>query len=445
MLALMPFRGRGLLPLTALFLSTAAAAQTPVFSRPVFSRDVSPILYRHCIGCHHSGEVAPFSLVTYEDAKKHAQLIAAVVQSRTMPPWEPVAGYGQFEGERHLTTTEIATLVRWSRAGAPEGDARKTPPPPSFPDDWKLGPPDLVVQLPAPFEIPAEGGDIYECFVVPMKLTDNRNIRAFEFRPSNRRVVHHALFFTDTSHISREPSYSCFGTIGLLPTNGLGGWSPGNGPVKMLQGAAIPLAKGSRLVAQIHYHPDGKVEQDQWRLGLYFAKEAPVRHVVDVGLTSKQIDIPVGDSHYVVRDHFVLPVDIYAVGVIPHAHYLCKEMRGWATLPGGRKVWLLNIRNWDFNWQDQYRYKQPLLLPEDSRIEMEFVYDNSASNPRNPHSPPQRVTWGPSVDDEMAGLHVQAIPVRPEDGPELGKALWGKVMRSVGGSFYRLPQPTPPQ
>jgi hypothetical protein len=273
-----------------------------------------------------------------------------------------------------------------------------------------------------------------------MNLTQARNIRAVEFRPSNRSVVHHALLFADATHIRREPQYPCFGTLGLLPTLGIGGWSPGNGPIEMLDGAALPLPANSRLVAQVHYHPDGKPEEDRWMVGFYFTDQAPVRRVVDVGLASRGIDIPAGDARYVVRQHFTIPIAVDAVGVIPHAHFVCRQMRGWAILPGGRKQWLLNIADWNFNWQDQYRYARPIRLPADTRIEMEFVYDNSAENPRNPNSPPKRVTWGPGIEDEMAGLHIQAIPVHMDELPELGRALWGAVMRSVGGEFYRLPQ-----
>jgi hypothetical protein len=410
---------------------------------PVFTRDIAPILYQHCASCHHEGEVAPFPLLTYEDAGKRAKLIAEVTRTRSMPPWKPVPGYNHFAGERRLTEADIETIQRWAAAGAPQGDPAKLASPPVFEAGWKLGKPDLVVELPQPFDVPAEGNDIYECFVVPMNLPElpkSKFISAVEFRPSNRRVVHHSLLFTDTSYTPRAPRYPCFGTVGLFPTLGLGGWSPGMGPIRMLDGAAPPLAPGSKLVAQVHYHPDGKPEQDQWSVGFYFTDQAPVRRVVDVGLASNAIDIPAGDAHYVVRAHFTIPVAIDAVGVIPHAHFLCREMRGWAILPDGRKQWLLNLRDWDFNWQDQFQYAHPIRLPADSRIEMEFVYDNSAANPHNPNSPPRRVRSGPGTNDEMAGLHIQSIPVHMSDLQELNQSLWGAVMRSVGGSFYRLPQ-----
>jgi len=427
-----------LIPLV-LFVANAAG-QT-------FNRDIAPILHARCAGCHHAGEVAPFPLVTYEDSRSKAKLIAEVTRNRVMPPWQPEPGFAHFAGERRLSVGEIRLIAQWAARGAPEGSG-VAPKPPVFPSSggWQSGQPDLVVELPEAFDVPAEGSDVYQCFVVAMNLPSDKFVRAVEFRPSNRRIVHHALLFTDASRIRREPSYPCFGTIGLLPTQGLGGWSPGNAAIRMPDGAAVPVAQGSRLVAQVHYHPSGKPEREQWSAGFYFTDQAPVRRVVDVGLASRIIDIPAGDPHYVVKQQFTIPIAVDAIGIIPHAHLLCREMRGWAILPNGKKQWLLNIKRWDFNWQDQFRYEKPIRLPADTTIQMEFVYDNSAANPHNPHSPPQRVVAGPGINDEMAGLHVQSIPVHMEELPELGKALWGAVMRSVGGSFYRLPAPVlPPQ
>lgn len=421
-------------------LLAAAAAPVPATAAPVFTKDVAPIFYKHCAVCHHEGEVAPFPLITYEDAKKRARLIADVTRSRLMPPWKPVPGYNDFAGDRRLTDRDLQIIQRWVATGAREGDPAKLPPVPQFPDGWQLGKPDLIVQPGQPFDVPPEGLDVYECFIVPMNLPKDRFIRAVEFRPSNRRVIHHSLMFTDTRQSSHESRYPCFGTMGFFPTLGIGGWSPGMAPVMMPDGAAAPLQAGSKLAVQVHYHPDGKPERDQWSVGIYFTDRPPVRRVVDVGLASNRIDIPAGDPHYVVRAHFTTPIAVDAVGIIPHAHLLCREMRGWAILPDGRKQWLLNLRDWDFNWQDQFQYAHPIRIPADSELYMEFVYDNSAANPHNPNSPPKRVTVGPGTNDEMAGLHVQAIPVHMEELPELGQALWGAVMRSVGGSFYRLPK-----
>jgi hypothetical protein len=430
---------RGLLYL----LIGAAAIAT---ATPTFNRDVAPILHRHCASCHHAGEVAPFPLITYRDSARWAKLIARVTAKREMPPWRPVHGYGRFEGERRLSDTEIRTLGDWADAGAPEGDPDVAPPAPAFKNNWRLGEPDLVVRASRPYVVPARGEDAYRCFVITTGLDRDRWVRAAEFRPSNRSIVHHALVFIDATHVSRTldehgDGYSCFGTPGFLPSGALGGWSPGSGPLEMYPGTAVRLPRGASLVVQEHFHPKSEAQTEQASIGLYFTDQAPTRSVADVGLVSRNIDIAPGERSYKVHDHFVLPVDVHAVGIIPHAHYICKDVKGWATLPSGQRVWLIWIDNWDFDEQEQYRYADPVALPTGTRVEMEFTYDNSVANPHNPSLPPKRVTWGASSTDEMAGLHIQVIPDRQTDLPELGRALWGKIMRMVGGRFYQTPSP----
>jgi hypothetical protein len=411
-----------------------------------FSRNVAPILYQHCASCHRPGQVAPFSLLTYEDAAKRAKLIAAVTASRYMPPWEPEPGYGHFQGARRLGDAEITTLRQWAAAGAPEGNPAELPPAPDFPEGWQLGTPDLTLRMAQPFAVAADGPDQYQCFVIPLHLTEDKYVRAIEFRPQARSVVHHALFLLDAGHIARGKgaNYPCFGTPGFLPSGALGGWTPGMQPARMPDGLQMILRKGSDVVMQIHYHPTGKPETDQSELGLYFTDKPPTKWVADIALVSNHIDIPAGERAYKVRDHFETPVDVEAIGIIPHAHYICTDMKGWAILPDGRKKWLIWIRDWNFNWQEQYRYAVPMKLPAGTRFEMEFTYDNSEANPRNPNHPPKRVVWGPATTDEMAGLHVQVVPEDMDDWHELGQALWGKVMRMVGGGFYRRNPVTEP-
>ncbi|HZT28988.1 MAG TPA: thioredoxin family protein [Bryobacteraceae bacterium] len=415
---------------------------TPRPAEVTFTRDIAPILFRNCAGCHRPGEVAPFPLLTYQDAARRASLITRVTASRYMPPWLPAAGYGHFQGERRLTEAEIQRIRRWAEAGAPEGNPRDLPPPPEFPQGWRMGKPDLVLRMPKPFAVSADGPDRYECFVVPMGLNADRYVQAAEFRAGDRTLVHHALFLLDRSGLARRrgEQYPCFGTPGFLPSGALGGWTPGSSPIHMPAGISIPVRRGTDLVFQIHYHPIGKPGLDQSELALYFTAQPPQKHVVDIALVSRAIDIPAGDASYKVRDHFTTPVDVEAIGIIPHAHYICKDMKGWAVLPDGRKVWLIWIRDWDFNWQDQYHYAAPIRFPAGTRFEMEFTYDNSTANVRNPNHPPKRVRWGPDSTDEMAGLHIQVVPVHNADLPELGQALWGKIMRSVGGGFYRRPE-----
>jgi hypothetical protein len=412
---------------------------------PVFTRDVAPILYKHCAACHRPGEFAPFSVLRYADVAQHARSIARAVTTRSMPPWKAVAGYGRFKGERRLSPREIETILEWARAGAPEGDPALLPPTPGFTAGWQFGEPDLVVEMPKPYVVPAHADDDYRCFVVPVNLRHDVFVRAVEFRPSNRRIMHHALIFGDNTGTGRElaakngGSYSCFGTPGFLPSAAFGGWTPGTGVIQMPEGAAARLRTGVDLVVQEHFHSRAEPEQEQSRIGFYFTNVAPTRAVMDIGLVSRAIDIPAGDTAYIVRDHFEIPIDVHAIGIIPHAHYICRDMKGWAILPDGRKRWLLWIKDWDFNWQDHYEYTEPVALPAGTRVEMEFTYDNSGANPHNPNNPPKRVTWGPSSTDEMAGLHIQVIPDRMQDAPELGRALWGKIMRMVGGKFYTLP------
>jgi hypothetical protein len=408
-------------------------------SPPTFSHDIAPLLYRRCVTCHHAAGVAPFPLATYADASKRAALIAQVTAKHHMPPWLPTEP--TFQHELKLTDAEIALLSRWAAAGAPEGNPHGTPPAPKFPEGWALGKPDLETVMPAAFSVPADGPDLYQCFVIPAPSPRDRWVHALDIRPGNSRVVHHVILFQDTTRTARQRDngrgYPCFGTPGFLPALGLGGWTPGALPATNPDDIPALLHGGADLVLQIHYHPTGKPETDRTRLALYFTDQSPKRRGMDIPLGSSRIDIPPGERAYKVTDHFTIPVDVDAIGVIPHAHYVCRSMYGYAVLPDGTRRTLLRIPEWNFNWQQQYRYAAPIRLPEDTEVFMEFTYDNSAANPRNPAHPPVRVRYGPSTTDEMAGLHIQVIPVNPEDADELSQALWGKMMRSLGGGVFR--------
>lgn len=420
--------------------------KTDVSQEVTFARDVAPILYRNCASCHRPGESAPFPLLTYQDARRHADQVGVVTRRRLMPPWkpEPVPGV-HFRHERRLSSGEIQILTRWADGGAPAGDLSQAPKPPADSAEWQLGPPDLVLAMPA-YEIPAEGSDVYRCFVLPSGLTSNRYIRAAQFRPGNR-AVHHALMLIDHSGAARSrdaeeagPGYTCFGTPGFLPGGGIGGWTPGSGAIEMPEGTATRIPAKADVVLQVHYHPTGKPETDDSRLGLYFAAAPPTRRLMAIGLGSRDIDISAGQAAYHVSDHFTLPVDVELVGIIPHAHYICREMKGTARFPDGKELVLLWIRDWDFNQQAHYTYTKPIHLPEGTEVRMDFVYDNSDANARNPNHPPKRVVWGPGITDEMAGLHLQVIPGNDDDASELSSYMWGKFMRSVGGGFVRNPE-----
>jgi hypothetical protein len=406
-----------------------------------FSHDVAPVLYRECAACHRPGGVAPFSLLTYDDAAKRASLIAAVTAKRYMPPWLP--SEPKFEHERKLTGREITMLAQWAAAGAPAGNPAETPPPPRFDGGWQLGKPDLEAEMRADFAVPAEGSDLYQCFVIPTPPGRDRWVRALDMRPGNPQVVHHALLFQDTSRTARKrdtgAGYPCFGTPGFLPARGLGGWTPGSVPVRMPANIPTLLHGGADLVLQVHYHPIGKPETDRTRLALYFTDRPPERRMMDIPLGSNRIDIPPGDRAYAATDHFTVPVDVDVLAINPHAHYVCREMLGYAVLPDGTRRTLLRIPEWNFDWQQLYTYPAPIRLPAGTRIEMQFTYDNSAQNPRNPYHPPREIVWGPASTDEMAGLHVEVSPADPDDAEELSQALWGKMMRQLGGTS-RMPR-----
>jgi hypothetical protein len=409
-------------------LALAARAGTAP-AGPTFNKDVAPILYQNCTICHRPGEVAPFPLLTYQDAARRARLIAAVTRSRYMPPWKAEPGHGAFQDERRLTAGQIAIIGDWAGHGAPEGDPADRPKPPVFASGWLAGQPDFTVTTPQKFRLPAGGRDQFQCFVIPLPFTEDRYARTVEFHPGNPKIVHHALFFLDTSGTAREldaatpePGYNCFGGPGFLPAGGLGGWAPGATPQPLPPGVAQTIKKGSDLVVQIHYHPSGKPEEDQSSLGITFT-DPPAKGLAGMILGTRRIDIPAGEAHYTIRQSLIVPMDVELIGITPHAHLLCREMKADARLPDGTITPLIWIKDWDFNWQGQYRYASPVKLPKATRIEMEYTYDNSEGNPRNPNHPPKRVTFGEQTTDEMALLFLQATLPSPAQVPVFRVAM----------------------
>ncbi len=397
----------------AVLAATLAGAAPAPGSPATFSRDAAPILYAHCAACHRPGGAGPFSLLSFDDAKRRAGLIARAVASRYMPPWKPQAG--DFIGERRLTDREIATLERWAADGAIEGDRSDLPPRPRFASDWQAGEPDLVVALPA-YTLRADGPDVFRNFVVAVPGERARFVRGIEFRPGSG-AVHHANIRIDPTPASRQldeadpqPGYE--GTIlhtADFPDGHFLGWTPGQAPPLASADTAWRLDAGSDLVVQLHMRPTGKPERVRATIGLYFTADAPLRTPSIVRLGRQHIDIPAGASDYHVTDSFTLPVDAEVRAIQPHAHYRARAMRADATLPSGARRALIAIAAWDVNWQDQYRYASPFWLPAGTRIDMDYAFDNSAANPRNPDRPPQRVSWGWRSSDEMADLWLQVM------------------------------------
>jgi len=393
---------------------------------PTFRRDVAPIVHENCASCHHPGEAAPFSLLTYEDVRKRAKQIGIVTASRFMPPWLPLPDHGgPFLGDRRLSDEDLATLQAWVAAGAPEGDST----PPVEPEwaqgtgGWQLGEPDLVVRLPRAYTLPAEGRDVYRNFVIPLPVSEPHFVRAVELRPDNRFVLHHAVMRVDRTPSARQldqrdPAPG-FGGMAMgraeVPDGQFLGWAPGKMAFAGYEDMAWRLNPGDDLVLQMHLRPSGKPETIQPEIGLYFAERPPTRAPVAITLASLDIDIPPGDADHVVQDDYLLPVDVTVLAVYPHAHYIGKDLQAFAELPDGERRWLFRIDPWDFNWQDEYRFAEPPTLPAGSRLVMRTSFDNSADNPFNPNDPPQRIVYGEQSSDEMAELLLQLLPVDPAD------------------------------
>jgi hypothetical protein len=281
-----------------------------------------------------------------------------------------------------------------------------------------LGAPDLVVTMPEAYTLAAEGRDVYRNFVIPVNgLARTRFVRGVELRPGNPKIVHHAFVKVDKTGQSRrldaqdvEPGFPGMNAPAEMPDGHFLGWQPGRLPVEMPKGLAWRLEPGNDLVLQTHLNPSGKLEGLQASIGLYFTDEAPTNTCFKMTLASFIVDIPAGDANYVVEDSFVLPIDVDVLATLPHAHYLAKEMHGWATLPNGKQEELLLIKQWDFNWQGDYRYKKPIALPKGTKLSMRYTYDNSTNNIRNPNNPPVAVKFGAQSKDEMAELWFQMLP-----------------------------------
>jgi len=448
---------------------------TPRAQGPItFSEHVAPIVFANCASCHRPGEAAPFSLLSYRDARPLAKAIATATASHAMPPWKAGPSDFAFANARQLSADQIATMQKWVADGALEGDPARLPALPRFTEGWQLGPPDLTVTMSEAFEVPARGPDVYRNFVVPLNLDRDTWVRAIEFRPSARSVVHHSLFFLDATSASRErdaadplPGFpggmgggrvggSGRGLAGLLGrrggggaaddpvdddpvarvAGGLGGWALGGRALELPPGLAFFVAKGSDLVLSTHFHPSGKIEHEKSTVGLYFAPSPPTQAFTTIQLPPifgvfEGLDIPADEGHYAIKDSFVIPIDVRAFSVGAHAHYLGKQMRLTATFPDGSVKTLLRIDDWDFSWQERYRYAEFVSLPKGTRLDAEVTYDNTSANKRNPTRPPVRVTWGEESTDEMGSIGLQVVAATPAELPQLRQAFVAHIRQAA--------------
>lgn len=441
-------------PVTASARSTPESGSKPAAESVTWSHNIAPLLYHNCTGCHHPGGAGPFSLMTYEDARRRAPQMLVVTQSRFMPPWLPEPGYGDFADVRRLREEDLALIKRWVAEGMKQGNPASAPKSPEYNASWTLGKPDLVLTAERPYTLAAGGSDVYRNFILPNPLKETHYIRAIEILPGAPSVVHHANVLIDrTAEFRREhPAEWRDGVAGMElavdagetfnPDGHFLFWKQDTPGVVEPVGMPWTLEAGNDLILNMHLKPSGRQETIQARIGLYFTTTPPAQQPMLLQLDRDDaLDIPAGEAHFTVEDELTLPVDVEVLGIYPHAHYLGKDMQCWAVLPGVGKQWLIWIRDWDIDRQSVYSYREPVHLPRGTVVHMRYTYDNSAQNPRNPHSPPVRVRAGNRSGDEMSHLWLQVLPVQSAVGslyPEANAKLDPRLLLEESWMRNRL-------
>jgi peroxiredoxin len=408
-----------------------------------YYRDVLPILQNNCQSCHRPGEVGPFSLQTYKQAVNWAGDIKEYVQERKMPPWKPVEGPA-FQNERRLADRDIATLAAWVDGGTPAGDPKDAPPPKHITEGWQFGEPDLVLTPDEDFHLGPSGKDTFRCYVLPTHFAEDRYVVALEVRPGNPRVVHHTLQFIDTTGQGRKllqkekersrsageqdhgDGYAVQMGVGFIPQGGLAGWAPGQMVRRLPEGTGYFLPQGADVVMQVHYHRDGRDETDRPRLGLYFARGGVERRFQGMVIAGRAREkqllaalqpnffmIPRDADHYPLHGGLVVQQDCTLHSVMPHMHLLGKEVKVTLTPPDGKPLTLVAIKDWDYNWQETYFFKEPIKVKAGTAIEADAFFDNSDKNPNNPHHPPRTVTFGEQTTNEMCFIFFGATSDTP--------------------------------
>ncbi len=386
----------------ALLIPAGASAQ----SRGVtYTKDVAPILYKACVECHRPSMFAPMSLLTYEETRPWARAIRSRVIKREMPPWTAEGPHGVFKNDPRLTDEEIATIARWVDAGAPRGDERDLPPPPTFAEGWSIGTPDQVFRMTEAFEVPAEGAIPYQHIRVPTHLTEDKWIQAIEFKPGDRRVVHHIIANAQpVGHGTRDER-----TPGRVS---LGGITPNTPGVVFPPGVARRLPANSELILEVHYTTIGEPTTDTTEVGVIYADEPPKQLLAGAMILNAAFSIPPGAPAHEVTASRTLQEDTLLVAMMPHMHMRGKSMKYTAVYPDGRTEVLLDVPQYLFNWQIDYELAEPKRLPKGTRIEVVARFDNSTGNPYNPDAT-ATVRWGEQTWEEMMIGFITTLVDRP--------------------------------
>lgn len=363
-----------------------------------YAHDVAPIIQQKCRPCHRPGEVAPFSLRDYEDAKRWAQSIYEVVDQGLMPPWYADPRYGSFSNDRSLSDHDRSVLMAWVDQEMPPGDLSQVPPPSPVPQGWTIGEPDLVLEMPEPFDVPAEGVLDIMRFYVPTNFQDDVWVQAAQAMPGDRAVVHHiCIFIMDPEHPidktasldeqrDAQPELVCY--------------APGDMPEVFPPGVAKKIPAGAVLEFQVHYTPVGMPRFDRSSVGLKLARGPVHSLALTRGASNRGFVLPAGEPNIEVKAAYTVKQDARLLSLTPHMHYRGKDFLYEAVFPDGRRQTLLFVPSYDFNWQNVYRLSEPLPMPKGTRIECIAHFDNSADNPLNP-DPARDVRWGEQSYDEM--------------------------------------------
>jgi thiol-disulfide isomerase/thioredoxin len=383
----------------------ARAKKPRVTGEVTYAKQVSRILQKRCQECHRPGQIGPFALLTYEDARAWADTIHEVVLEQRMPPWYPDPRYGKFANDRHLGQEEADVLLAWTEQGCPMGDDKDLPPPAKFPDGWTIGTPDIVFRMGEEFKVPAKGVLPYKHFVVDPGFKEDRWVQAAETRPGNRAVVHHILVYI------QAPGKSIYEIDGTAAA--LSGWAPGDMPAIYREGTAKRIPAGSKLIFEVHYTPNGKEETDRSAVGIIFAKKPPQYAAETNILAQMPLRIPARASRHQEQFNYTFREEALLLSFMPHMHLRGVSARYVATYPDGRTETLLSVPDYDFNWQSVYRFAEPISIPKGTKITWIGQWDNSADNPRNP-DPTQDVRWGLQTWDEMMNGWMEIVRKRPE-------------------------------
>jgi hypothetical protein len=361
-----------------------------------FARDVAPIFYKNCVGCHRTGEIAPMSLLSYKEVRPWAKAIREKVANRQMPPWHPDAKYGQWENDRRLAQKDVDTIVAWVDGGAKEGDLKDLPAMPKFASGWQIGEPDLVLKMPDEFVVPAEGAVPYQYFAVPTGFKEDRYIQALEARAGNLSVVHHIVMYVRDPREATPRGQRRFN----IGDGILGALSPGMTPFIAKPGQAKLIKAGSQLIFQMHYTPNGTAAKDRSMVGLIFAKQPVEKVITTKAAFDTRFVIPPQATNHEVKAEYEFEQDSHIISLMPHMHLRGKDIVYRANYPDGRSEILLAVPKYNFNWQVYYYPAKPLAIPKGTRIEAVAHYDNSTNNPGNP-DPTMSVRFGEQTWDEM--------------------------------------------